>query len=311
MPTHLYGPVLSRRLGHSLGVDITPLKTCSYDCIYCQLGRTTRKTIQRERFYPPEEILQQIETALQDRPLPDVVTFSGSGEPTLNADLGDLIRGVKEFTEVPVAVITNSSLMSEPQVQEDLLAADLLVPSFDAASEKVFRTINRPHHDLKLQQIREGLIRFRERYGGQIRLEILFLDGINNSAEELERLRQAAGEMQPEGIDLNTAVRPPAEGSVRALSYEQLETIRKFFGTGARIVFRAPLMRRQASSHRTSQAILEMIERRPCSLEELTAALGHHRHEISKYLGALVDEGRIREKRHAGGTFFIVKEDTT
>jgi wyosine [tRNA(Phe)-imidazoG37] synthetase (radical SAM superfamily) len=311
MPSHLYGPVLSRRLGLSLGVDITPLKTCSYDCLYCQLGKTTRKSIQREHFYPPGEILQQIRKALREGPGPDVVTFSGSGEPTLNADLGDLIRGVKAFTDVPVAVITNSSLIYEPKVQEELLATDLVVPSFDAASEEIFHKINRPYPDLKLEKIREGLIRFRSRYGGKIRLEILFLDGINNSAEELEYLRQAVREMNPDGIDLNTVIRPPAEESAKPLSYEQLEKIRDFFGKGARIVFRLPLFRRQASSHRTSRAILEMVGRRPCSLEELAAALGRHHHEVSKYLGALVEGGEVKERRHAGGTFFVAKEEST
>lgn len=309
MPSHLYGPVLSRRLGRSLGVDITPLKTCSYDCVYCQLGRTTRKSIQREHFYPPKEILDQIAETLREGERPDVVTFSGSGEPTLNADLGGLIRSVKDLTEIPVAVITNSSLMADPGVRSDLLAADLVVPSFDAASEKVFRLINRPHPDLRLDHIREGLIRFRKEYGGEIRLEILLLDGINNHPEELEQLRRAAREIRPDGIDLNTAVRPPAEASVKALSYEQIEKVRNFFGEGARTVFRSPLLRRQASSQRAGQAVLEMIERRPCSLEELTAALGRHRHEISKLLGALVEEGKVREKRHAGGTFYAAVEE--
>jgi len=210
-----------------------------------------------------------------------------------------------------VAVITNSSLMDDPGVQEDLLAADLVVPSFDAASEKVFRFINRPHLDLKLNRIRQGLTRFREHYGGEIRLEILLLDGINNHPQELELLRRAAREIRPDGIDLNTAVRPPAEASVRALSYEQMEKVRDFFGQGARIVFRAPLLRRQASSRRAGQAILEMVERRPCSLEELAAALGRHRHEISKLLGALIEEGQVVEKRHAGGTFFVAVEESS
>ena len=309
MPSHLYGPVLSRRLGRSLGVDITPLKTCSYDCVYCQLGRTTRKSIQRERFYPPEEILQEIDQILREGQRPDVVTFSGSGEPTLNVDLGELIRGVKSLTEVPAAVITNSSLMADPGVQEDLLAADLVVPSFDAAGEEVFQAVNRPHSDLELDRIREGLVRFRERYDGEIRLEILLLDGINDHPEELERLRRAAREIRPDGIDLNTAVRPPAEASVKALSYEQMEKVRDFFGDQARIVFRAPLLRRQASSRETGQAVLEMVERRPCSLEELAAALGRHRHEISKLLGALIEEGKVKEKRHAGGTFYVAAEE--
>jgi wyosine [tRNA(Phe)-imidazoG37] synthetase (radical SAM superfamily) len=309
MEQHLYGPVASRRLGRSLGVDIVKFKICSYDCVYCQLGKTDRKTIRRERFYPPAEILDQIRKVLKDQEPPDYVTFSGSGEPTLNADLGELIRGVKEMTDVRVAVITNSSLIWDRQVQEELLAADLVVPSLDAAGEEAFQRINRPHPDLDLQRIMSGLIDFRSRYSGQMRLEILLVEGINDAPDERERLRQMAKRIAPDGIDLNTVVRPPAEVSARPLSYEKLEAVRDLFGDRARIVFRAPLMRRQGSSLDLGQAILEMVGRRPCTLEELASALGRHRHEVSKYLGSLLLEGRVVEKRHGGGSFYALKGD--
>jgi wyosine [tRNA(Phe)-imidazoG37] synthetase (radical SAM superfamily) len=310
MEQHLYGPVASRRLGRSLGVDIIPFKTCSYDCIYCQLGNTDRKTIRRERFHPPGEILDQIRKAIKDQQPPDYITFSGSGEPTLNADLGELVRGVKEMTDVSVAVITNSSLIWNPQVQEELSAADLVVPSLDAAGQEVFQKINQPHPDLDLQRIMDGLIDFRSRYSGQMRLEILLVEGVNDAPDELERLRQMAKRIAPDGIDLNTVVRPPASVAARPLSYERLEVVRDLFGDGAQIIFRAPLLRRQGSSLDLGQAIVQMLGRRPCTLEELASALGRHRHELSKFLGALVEEGRVVERRHGGGSFYVLKADS-
>jgi len=306
--THLYGPVPSRRLGLSLGVDLVPFKVCSFDCIYCQLGRTTEKSIHRKSFFTPDTILQQIKDRLEEGLQTDYISFSGSGEPTLNADLGWLIREVKEMTPVPVAVITNSSLLWDPEVQMELLAADLIMPSLDAGSPESFSAVNRPHSSLTMGKIVDGLVAFRSHYGGRMRLEVLLMDGVNAAPEELEKLRALVKRIEPDGIDLNTVARPPAEAFAKPLSYERLEEIRNFFGKGAEIVFRPPLLRRAGSSHQLGAAILEMVERRPCTIEDLSKSLGGHRHEVAKFLGALVQEGRIAEKRHAGGTFFVALE---
>jgi wyosine [tRNA(Phe)-imidazoG37] synthetase (radical SAM superfamily) len=303
--THLYGPVPSRRLGLSLGVDVVPFKVCSFDCIYCQLGRTTQKSIHRKSFFSPEIILQQLRSRLEDGLQTDYVSFSGSGEPTLNADLGSLIRQVKGISDVPVAVITNGSLLWDPEVQKELLVADLVMPSLDAGSPEVFRTVNRAHASLALEKIVAGLAEFRSCYDGQIRLEILLLDGINTTSEELEKMQALAKHIRPDGIDLNTVARPPAEVFAKPLSYERLEEIRDQFGKSAEIVFRPPLLRRAGSSHQLGASILQMVARRPCTIEDLSSSLGCHRHEVAKFLAALVQEGQIKEKRYAEGTFFV------
>jgi wyosine [tRNA(Phe)-imidazoG37] synthetase (radical SAM superfamily) len=182
------------------------------------------------------------------------------------------------------------------------------VPSLDAGSEEVFETVNRPHSSLKVDEIVDGLTTFRSRYGGTMRLEILLLDDINAVPGELERLRALARRIEPDGIDLNSVARPPAERHARAIPYERLEEIRGLFGKKAKIVFRPPLLRRAGSSHQLGTAILEMVGRRPCTIEELSTALGAHRHEVSKFVGALVQEGRIVEKRHGNGLFFMAVE---
>ena len=166
----VYGPVASRRLGFSLGVDIIPFKTCTLDCIYCQLGSTGRTTARRRRFFPPREILAQIKAAVASGPKIDVITFSGSGEPTLNKDIGRLIRSIKRLTRIPVAVLTNGTLLTRGDVRRDLAAADVVVPSLDAVPAALFRRVNRPHASLVNARIVDGLARFRDGYAGEIRL---------------------------------------------------------------------------------------------------------------------------------------------
>jgi wyosine [tRNA(Phe)-imidazoG37] synthetase (radical SAM superfamily) len=183
---YIFGPVPSRRLGRSLGVDLVPFKTCSFDCIYCDLGRTTQKTTSRQPFASPEKIVEELELTLSvlDKK-PDFITLSGSGEPTLNNDIGAIIRRAKEITSIPVAVLTNSSLLSLQEVRNDLSEADLVVPSLDAVTPALFEYVNRPHPSLRIEDIVQGLIQFRKQYRGQIWLEILFCRGANDDREEV------------------------------------------------------------------------------------------------------------------------------
>ena len=309
MKSHLYGPVVSRRLGLSLGVDLVPFKICSFDCVYCQLGRTTGKSVRRESFYSADVILDQIRSTLESGTSPDIISFSGSGEPTLNSDLGRLIRGVKQITQVPVAVITNSSLLWDKQVQEELLAADLLLPSLDAGTEAVFQQMNRPHDSLNLEKIVDGLVDFRARYQGKIRLEVLLLEGINDGSEELERFQEQIARIDPDGIDLNTAVRPPAESFAKPLTPRRMEEIRNLFGERATVVSQPPSVRRKRCPREVREVIIEMLGRRPCTMDELATALGRHRHEVAKFVGVLLEERLISQKAHGGRRYFIVGEE--
>lgn len=306
--SYLYGPVISRRLGISLGVDVTPFKVCSFNCIYCQLGHTTGKTVKRQSFYLPGLILKEIKDTLESGTTMDYVSFSGSGEPTLNADLGKLIRRVKKMTETPVAVITNGSLLWDRQVQEELLAADVVLPSLDAGTEATFQRVNRPHPSLNLERIVSGLVDFRARYKGHIRLEVMLLEGINSGPEELERIRELLPRIEPDRIDLNTTVRPPAEDLARQLTSQQMEEIKAYFGGRTSVITQPPSVHGERHSQKLREAIFRTLGRRPCTVEEMSQALGHHRHEVSKLVGVLLEEGLIYQKYHGQQSYFFVRE---
>jgi wyosine [tRNA(Phe)-imidazoG37] synthetase (radical SAM superfamily) len=292
---YIFGPVPSRRLGRSLGVDLVPYKTCTFDCIYCDLGRTTCKTTSRQSYVPPEEIKRELELYLSvlDKK-PDYITISGSGEPTLNNNIGKIIREIKGVTSIPIAVLTNSSLLSMDEVRRDLLEADVILPSLDAITPTLFEYINRPHAALRIEEIISSLIQFRKQYGGQIWLEILFCRGANDGNEEVEKFKRVIEKIQPDRVQLNTPVRPPAEDFVFPLTLTQLEEIRKTLGNKAEIIseFAAPLGEEFNSVKDTE--ILNLIKRRPCTTEDISKALGLRIDEVVKHLDHLRKAGAVR-----------------
>jgi wyosine [tRNA(Phe)-imidazoG37] synthetase (radical SAM superfamily) len=242
---YTYGPVPSRRLGFSLGIDIIPLKTCSLNCIYCQLGPVVQKTIQRKEYFLPSEILSQVKKKLSSGPSEilsqvkkklssgqriDYITFSGSGEPTLNKTLGKLIREIKKTTSIPVAVLTNSTLLSQKSVRSALMDADLVVPSLDAATQEIFVKVNRPHPSLNVEEIMQGLRKFSQEFKGSIWLEIMLVKGVNDSLNHIRKLKEAIDKIKPEKVQINTVIRPPAEKYARPLSLKDLENIKKILG---------------------------------------------------------------------------------
>jgi len=302
---YIFGPVPSRRLGRSLGVDLVPYKTCTFDCIYCDLGRTTHKTTSRQSYVTSGEIKKELELTLPtlDKK-PDFITLSGSGEPTLNNNIGDLVRGVKEITSIPVAVLTNSSLLSLEEVRKDLLQADLVLPSLDAITPALFEYINRPAPSLKIEEVISGLIQFRKQYRGQIWLEVLFCRGVNDGKEEIEKLKEVIERIQPDRVQLNTSVRPPAEDFAFPLTLGQLEEIRKTLGDKAEIIpeFTAPLGEEFNSVKDTE--ILNLIRRRPCTTEDISKALGLRIDEVVKHLDHLRKTGAIRYRMYEHRCYF-------
>ncbi len=300
----VYGPVASRRLGLSLGVDIIPFKTCPLDCVYCQLGPTKRKSFRRRSFFPPREILAQIRRILASGERIDVITFSGSGEPTLNRDLGSLIRSLKKMTSIPIAVLTNATLLSRKDVRRDLSAADLVVPSLDAATAAMFRRVNRPHASLDFHAYLRGLGEFRREFKGRIWLEIMLVKGVNDSPAHLQALREAAAALDPDRIHLNTVVRPPAEAGAGALSPEELERIRAEFGAQAEIA--SPLSRRSGPRRLTAldKAIAAMAARRPVTAGDVAVSLGRSRDEVLKSLAGLLASKKVRSVRHGRKIFY-------
>jgi wyosine [tRNA(Phe)-imidazoG37] synthetase (radical SAM superfamily) len=297
-PTHLYGPVPSRRLGYSLGVDILPFKTCSLDCVYCQLGSGPKTTVRRAEFVPARAVLAQVRKAVASGRTIDAITFSGSGEPTLNSGIGTIIRGIKRFTRIPVVVLTNSSCLASPGVRRDLRQADIVVPSLDAADEAVFRKVNRPHAGLTAAAIIAGLAAFRREFAGQIWLEIMLVRGVNDGPRHLKKLKAAAALIRPDRIQLNTVVRPPAEKSARPLGPAEMEKIREFFGDGAEIIADFNATARSAPAGDAEAAVLAVVGRRPVTAGDLSLSLGRPRKEIEELLRSLGSAGKIRSVVH-------------
>lgn len=300
---YIFGPVPSRRLGLSLGIDIIPFKTCTLSCIYCQIGETPRTTLERREYTPVADVLAEIRAFLADNPRIDWITFSGSGEPTLHSGLGALIRGVKEMTAVPVCVITNGTLLSDPAVRRDLLEADAVMPSLDAARDETFRAVCRAHPDLRVADIIRGQAEFRREYRGKLWLEILLVAGLNDTPEELSALREAVRLINPDAVHLNTVARPPADSTAKPLTPERMEEIRKFFGDKAEVI--ASFRKEPGTeSVKTAAEILEYVKRRPGSAEDFADALGMKREEAEIMLGELEREGKVRVVEHLGKRYW-------
>ncbi|HSA95620.1 MAG TPA: radical SAM protein [Acidobacteriota bacterium] len=307
MPEHrfVYGPVASRRLGFSLGVDVIPFKTCTLDCVYCQLGSTGRTTVRRRGFFPPRRILAQVRAAVRSGQRIDVITFSGSGEPTLNKDIGRLIRSIKRMARLPVAVLTNGTLLARREVRRDLAAADIVIPSLDAGPAELFRRVNRPHATLVNEKVIDGLARFRDEYAGEIRLEIMLVRGVNDSPAAVRALKAAVARIRPDRIELNTVVRPPAERAAKPLGAAALGRIRRELGPRAEVVASfARTKRVQASAGSLEAAVLATVRRRPQTTDDIAVALGRSRGEARKALAALLRRGRVRKIVHSGRAYF-------
>ncbi len=304
----IFGPVPSRRLGLSLGIDVIPYKTCSFDCIYCECGQTTRKTCTREEFFPLSAILGELDTRLAGiRDKPDVLTLSGAGEPTLYSRMGELIIEAKRMSGLPVAVITNSSLLSDPVVREELGAADIILPSLDAAIEETFERINRPHEECDLHGIVTGLECFLERYRGTVLFEVMLIGGINTNDHNLTTLGNTLERFRFDRLQLNTAVRPGTDRSVEPLGETELNRIRCFFGDNSEMI--APASARASHEEEVIEdKILSLIERRPCTLEDIHRSLGIPLQGLVKFIDVLSREGRIVTQDHGGTRFFTAAQ---
>jgi len=301
---HVYGPVPSRRLGFSLGVDILPYKTCSFDCVYCQLGKSGKKSVRRARHFSCPEILGQIRQALAGGRRIDHITFSGSGEPTLNTLLGPLIREIKKLTPVPVAVLTNASLLGLRSVRRSLRPADVVVPSLDAATASGFRKVNRPEPSVRVENVIAGLEKFRAEFRGEIWLEVMLVGGLNDSPEEIAALKQAINRIRPDRVQLNTVIRPPAESWARPLSRRALEKIRKDLGGAAEVVVDFRKKQRAVGPRNLKSEILAMVGRRPVTVRDMASSLGASAAEVRRQLGTLLRWRRVRPVSHKGVVYY-------
>ncbi len=308
---YIFGPVASRRLGMSLGLDILPAKTCSMDCVYCECGKTTRKTLKRKSLVKTEELMEELKTFLKHNINIDYITFSGSGEPTLNLEIGKMITEIKKMTSIPVCVLTNSMLLDDEQVRMDIKAADLVVPSLDAASDRMYRKIDRPPARIKVENIITALEEFRKTYSGQIWLEILFVDGFNTKEKEVLLLKEAVERIKPDRLQLNTVDRPPLYDWVKPASLETLTRIKNMIGYPATDI----VTREQSkdipisnASEFSNTAIIKLLKRRQSTLEDIMKTLSVPESEVKKIMDSMEKENTVYRLGIDGKTFYALTD---
>lgn len=300
---YLFGPVPSRRLGQSLGIDLTPFKACSFDCIFCQLGRTTRRTVERSHYIPVEAVRAELKEWLQDGGRADAITLSGSGEPTLHAGFGDILDAIRDLSAIPAVLLTNGSLLAWPDVRAAARRADIVKVSLSAWDQASYENVNRPHPDLRFEGLIEGLQRYRDAFSGRLWMEVFLIAGINTRPEDVARIAEFAAGIAPDRIQLNTAVRPPAENFVRPLSNEQLIPLTGLFRPEAEII--AEFSGGTSRVRVNQDTILAMLQRRPCTARQIADVFDLHLNEVSKYIGKLLRTGVIRSDTRDGGVYYL------
>jgi wyosine [tRNA(Phe)-imidazoG37] synthetase (radical SAM superfamily) len=311
---YLFGPVNSRRLGMSLGVDLVPYKYCPLNCVYCEVQHTTHLVHQRSMFFPVMSILNELDRFLRNEPHLDYITFSGAGEPTLYEGLGQIVEHVtRRYPQYKLALLTNGMLLGDPTVRAEVLPCHLVLPSLDAASQDVFERINRPYAGAKIEDLIQALIAFRREYSGQIWLEVFIIEGVNDDQEELERLAEAIGKVCPDRVQINSLDRPGTEEWVRAACAETLERVQRLMN--ARLSMPVEIIAKAAGNTAAADidrdiesALRELLIRRPCTAEDISVSLGMHINEISKVLRELTARGSVVAKREARGVFYTWKQ---
>ncbi len=310
MYKYLFGPVPSRRLGMSLGVDLVPRKVCSLDCVYCEVGKTTKLTIQRREYLNYDKITQEISDYFLTNPDPDYITFSGSGEPTLNSRIGDVLKFIKQIRpNIPVAVLTNGTLMNDKNVRQELLDADVILPSLDVASQSGFIKINKPAPEINILDYIQGLVDLRQEFKGEIWLEVFILPDYNDNKEELLALKEAILQIKPDKVQLNTLDRPGNLENLRAATHQQLQDIVELWQLDNIEIIASSLERQKVQSYRKDleNVILETVARRPCTSLDIIKITGLHINEINKYLDVLETKDKITNFRLNDRLFYQIK----
>jgi len=312
MYKYLFGPVPSRRLGISLGLDLVPKKVCSIDCVYCEVGKTTKLSVDRKAYIEADKIKAELEHFLENNPKPDYITITASGEPTLNENLGEILQFIKHDNPgISVALITNGTLLHDKKVREAMMDVDLVLPSLDAATEEVFRKINRPHKDLDFEQYIKGLIDFCNEFKGKIWLEVFILPGYNDSENELTELKKLILKIKHDSVQLNTLDRPGTVANLRGATQNELQGVINFWQLDNVEIIAKPKQENKELSYRKDieNAILETISRRPCTLEDLSTILGMCNEEVSKCIEVLDGKNQILKLEQDRGVFYQLKEE--
>lgn len=308
MYRHIYGPIPSRRLGISLGIDLVPLKVCNFNCVYCECGKSPLLTNARKEYVPVAEVLDEIRDFLKNNPMPDFLTLSGSGEPTLNSGMGWLIDSIKkEFPEAKIAVLTNGSLLTSEKVRSELMKADVVLPNLDGATNAAFIRIDRPHPDLKLEDVLEGIRKFSMEFRfkdprKEIWLEIFILDGVNTDKVNIAALRDAIRKIDPDRVQLNTLDRPGAEKTIVPAPMKTLEKVKAGLNMPHVEIVSKFRNKNEFKAYRkdVEETILETVSRRPSTAEDLAGILGLKERDLMKYIDILESSKQIRAEVKAG-----------
>jgi wyosine [tRNA(Phe)-imidazoG37] synthetase (radical SAM superfamily) len=305
---HVFGPVPSRRLGKSLGIDPVPLKTCNWNCVYCQLGRSRPLVNERAIYFPPEDILVEVNQALASHKPGEIdwVTLVGSGETCLYAEIGWLIRQVKTATQLPVAVITNGSLLYLPEVRQALSPADAVLPSLDAGTPELYRQVNRPHPAATFEHLLDGLVRFRQEYQGQLWVEVMMVQGLNDTEEALRDLAVALKLIQPDQVHILQPTRSPAESWVKPADEAALLRAMAILGNAAEVIHPAASGEFDLSGYDTLwEAVIGIITRHPMQEAELIKTLEHWSPgKVAATLAELEKSGKAQRIQRYGEYFW-------
>jgi len=308
---YLFGPVPSRRLGISLGVDLVPYKICSFNCVYCECGKTTNLTLERSEFFSTKSIIDELTDFLKKKPFLDYITFSGSGEPTLHSGLGKIVDFLKtDFPDYKIALLTNSSLLGDKKVQDEIKKIDVVVPSLDAVSEEAFNQINRPLNTITARQIIDGLYDFSKNYKGKIWLEIFIISGINDNQNELDMFKQVIADLHPDKIQINSLDRPGTELWVKKTSDEVLNQVKEYLYPLSVEIISKPEAINNLKVEETDNAvnlILSIIKRRPCTIEDLQTATGIPVKKIKENIDKLINDKKIEDNKQDRGNFYRIK----
>ncbi len=304
---YIFGPVPTRRLGQSLGIDPVPLKTCNWNCVYCQLGRSIPMVNERKEFYPADEILAEVKNALLSHQPGEIdwVTFVGSGETTLYASLGLLIREVKKLTRLPVAVITNGSLLSKREVRQELLAADAVLPSLDAGTPELYQRINRPYPGLSFGSFLDGLITFSEEYQGNLWIEVMLVKDLNDTEDQLSKIASALKRIKPDEIHIMQPTRPPVETWVKPPSDDGLRRALDILGDTARLIHPSSGSYDLGEGKSIVEAVVGIVTRHPMREEELVETLKNlTTGDMTKTLSTLEKSGKLQIVERNGVRFW-------
>ncbi|MGM0568697.1 MAG: radical SAM protein, partial [Elusimicrobiota bacterium] len=315
---YVFGPVLSRRLGISLGVDIVPHKTCTYNCLYCECGKTTSLVKKRKEYVPHNLVIEELDSFLSGSPRLDYITFSGSGEPTLNSGIGKIVGFIKDkYPSYKIAVLTNGSLLYKSSVRKDLAYADLIITSLDALSEKVFNRINRPEKSITADQLIKGIKQASVEFKGKFWVEIFILPGINDSDSELSLIRELLMEINPDKVQLNSMDRPGAEKDLSTPHIKDLLRVKDILLPVESEIISNKNIENSAFENLTpredpevlKEKIIMLIERRPCTLNDLKSIFKLNEKELKKYLRQMIKSGRISTSERKRGVFYIKNEE--